>query len=294
MRLFMLAICLVILTPVCTLAAPDGEAETLEWRAKRDASLRQPDGWLSLIGLHWLDQGRNSVGSASDNDVVLNAGPDRVGVITVAHGEVEFCPASDAITVAGESVKCARLASDAQENKSVVRFGSIMFYLIDREGELALRVKDSQAGILQDFEGMEYFPYDPEWRIEARFEAHEPGRIMEIPNVLGSVERSPNPGRVIFEKNGEEHVLEAVRYEGDDELFLVFADRSNGKSTYGAGRFLYTPLPDENGRLIVDFNQSYNPPCVFTPYATCPLPPPGNRLDLNIEAGEKNYAEGVH
>ena len=270
------------------------EEAAMQWRAQRDASLRKPDGWLSLIGLHWLEEGRSTVGSAANNDVVLAAGPASVGELSVADGQVTFCPASPEVTVGGATVECAELASDATGDPTLVRFGSVQFYVIDREGALGLRVKDAQAATLQAFEGMEYFPYAPQWRVDARFIPNPDGSVIELPNVLGTVEYMANPGQLVFEHDGREFTLQAAQYEGDDELFLIFGDRTNSKTTYGAGRFVYTPLPDADNRVAIDFNRAYNPPCVFTPYATCPLPPPGNRLDVAIEAGELNYADGVH
>lgn len=280
------------------LAAPPAqtpEAEVLAWREARVERLRQEDGWLSLVGLHWLAQGRSTLGADAGKDVVLAAGPAELGSITVAARAVTFCPEHPTVTVDGQvPTGCVELASDASEQPTVVRFGSAQFYVIDREGDLALRVKDAEAPTRLGFGGIDTFPFDPTWRVAARLEPHEPGRILEIPNVLGRVERIANPGRLVFELDGQRHALEAVRYEGDDELFVIFADQTNGKSTYGAGRFVYTPLPDDEGRVLLDFNKAYNPPCVFTPYSTCPLPPPGNRLPLFVEAGEKRYAKEAH
>lgn len=277
-------------------AVDDGWREQLrDWRQDRAEGLQAPDGWLSLIGLHWLSDGLNLVGTAPDNDVVLPAGPDHVGRMEVDSGNVVFCRAADTdVRIDGERPPCAPMTSDAAGEPNLVRFGSVTLYVIDREGNLGLRVKDSQADTRLDFAGLEYFEPDPAWRIEADFEPFDEPRSIDVPDITGIVQQLPSPGRVVFERNGRTHVLDAVRYEGDDELFLIVADRTNGRQTYGGGRYLYTPLPDAGNTVTVDFNRAYNPPCVFTAYATCPLPPPQNRLDLAIEAGERMYGDTNH
>lgn len=277
-------------------AGDDGWREQLmDWRQDRAEGLQAPDGWLSLIGLHWLSDGLNLVGTAPDNDVVLSAGPDHVGRMEVDGGNVVFCRAAGTdVRIDGEKPVCAPMTSDAGGEPTLVRFGSVTLYVIDREGNLGLRVKDSQADTRLDFAGLEYFEPNPAWRIEADFEPFDEPRSLEVPDITGIVQQLPSPGRVVFERNGRTHVLDAVRYEGDDELFLIVADRTNGRQTYGGGRYLYTPLPDAGNTVTVDFNRAYNPPCVFTAYATCPLPPPQNRLDLAIEAGERMYGDTDH
>lgn len=277
-------------------AADDGWREQLmDWRQDRAEGLQAPDGWLSLIGLHWLSDGLNLVGTAPDNDVVLPAGPDHVGRMEVDGGKVIFCRAAGTdVRIDGEKRPCATMTSDAAGEPTLVGFGSVTLYVIDREGNLGLRVKDSQADTRLDFAGLEYFEPDPAWRIEADFEPFDEPRSLDVPDITGIVQQLPSPGRVVFERNGRTHVLDAVRYEGDDELFLIVADRTNGRQTYGGGRYLYTPLPDAGNTVTVDFNRAYNPPCVFTAYATCPLPPPQNRLDLAIEAGERMYGDTNH
>lgn len=293
MRMLMV-VAVVLAGAAATATAPDDhESEVLEWRQERHQRLMRPDGWLSLVGLHWLAEGGNRVGAAPDNDIVLDKGPGHVGDAILADGGVRFCPAADAeIRVDGESAsECRAMTPDVAGEPTTVTFDSISFYLIDRAGHLALRVKDSRADTLSDFEGMEYFPVSAEWRVRAVFEPHDSPRAIDVPDITGIVQELPNPGRLVFDKDGSRHSLDAVHYEGSDEFFLIFADRTNGRVTYGGGRYVYTPLPDDEGRVWIDFNKAYNPPCVFTEYATCPLPPPQNRLDLAITAGEKMYGE---
>lgn len=290
MRMLFAVIALVTVLPGNAAAQSDWRQSVLDWRQERAEGLRQPGSWLSLVGLHWLEEGVNRVGTAPDNDIRLAAGPEHVGRITLDGDGPRFCRAPGAdVRIDGEERQCADLVTDTEGEPTQVTFGSVTFHVIDREGNLGLRVKDSQAETLRNFRGLEYFPLDRDWRVRARFVAFDEPRAIEVPDVTGIVQSLPSPGRVVFERNGREYVLDAVRYEGDDEFFLIIADRTNGKQTYGGGRYLYTPLPDAQGNVIVDFNRAYNPPCVFTAYATCPLPPPQNRLDLAIEAGELVY-----
>jgi uncharacterized protein (DUF1684 family) len=272
-------------------AADDAHrAGIMEWRDKRVARLTAPDGWLALVGLHWLAPGTQSVGSAPDNDVVLATGPARLGTVTLADGGVTLALADGAEARIGDTdARSATLAPDRSGAATMVRFGEASFSVIQRGDRFALRVRDPQSKARTGFAGIDYFEIDPAWRFEARFEAHPPGRTIDIVNVLDMLEPMKNPGVVVFEKDGREYRLEALDDTGDGQLFLIFADRTNGKLTYGPGRFLYAP-PPVDGKTIVDFNRAYNPPCAFTPYSTCPLPPPENRLDLVIEAGEKKYA----
>ncbi|WP_395683074.1 DUF1684 domain-containing protein [Dokdonella sp.] len=263
------------------------------WRAQRLERLKAPNGWLSLIGLHWLKEGKNSVGSAKGNDVVLAAGPARLGSITLKDGKatIEIDPKS-AATVDGKALASAELLDDSHEKPTTVTFGTASFYLIDRNGKKALRVKDSEAKTRKQFKGIDSFAIDPAWRVEAKFEEFKPAHMLEIPTVLGTVDKMTVPGKVTFTRDGKSYSLLPVLETPDaKELWFIFADRTSGKETYGAARFLYADLP-KDGKLLIDFNKAYNPPCAFTPYATCPLAPPENRLDLRVTAGEKKYAEG--
>lgn len=270
-------------------------AEVEAWQAARAARLQQPDGWLSLVGLHWIEPGRHEIGSDPSNDIVLATGPARLGTIERNGKDVTLVLADGVDATIGEGgERRAVLASDASGKPTFVRFGSANFHVIERSGRLALRVKDANAKTRTGFVGLDYYPIDPAFRFEARYEPHEAGKTIPIANIIGTLDPMPNPGAVVFEKDGVEYRLEAVD-EGDGMLFLIFADRTSGKETYGAGRFLYAEPPAAGSdRVVVDFNRAYNPPCVFTPHATCPLAPPENRLDLAITAGEKRYRGEVH
>jgi len=149
-----------------------------------------------------------------------------------------------------------------------------------------LRARDSEAETRTGFLGLDYFDFDPAWRVEARWEAHPEGTTIPIADVLGELREQANPGRAVFEMDGRQFALEALAAE--DQLFFILADRTSGRESYGLGRFLYADLPAD-GRVVLDFNRSYNPPCAFNAYTTCPLPPPENRLDVPVKAGERGY-----
>jgi uncharacterized protein (DUF1684 family) len=266
-----------------------------KWRSERVERLKKPEGWLSLVGLHWIEPGSHKVGSDKHNDLELATGPAHIGALTLKDGKVTLLldPSSGALIDGKPATAAVELKSDAKDTPTNVSFnhGDASFQLIERSGRYALRVHDAKAKTRTGFLGIDYFDIDPSWRFNARFEAHPKGKTIDIATVINTIEPMQNPGVVVFEKGGKSYRLEAVD-EGDGQLFLIFADHTNGKSTYGAGRFLYAD-PPKNGMTVVDFNKSYNPPCVFTHYATCPLPPPENRLDLTITAGEKKYAGAV-
>ncbi|MGE7138481.1 DUF1684 domain-containing protein [Luteibacter sp. NPDC031894] len=262
-------------------------------RARRLELLTAPGGWLSLIGFEWLQEGANRLGSASDNDIVLNAGPAHLGTIAVAAdgtASIELAPDSGA-TVDSEAVQRTTLRDDANgQVPSEVRFGSVRLYVIERDGRKAVRVKDEQAPSRLGFLGLEYFPIDPSWRIVADWVPFDPPYELELGTVLGTIEKEKVPGKAVFTRDGRTFELYPIQ-EVPEALFFVFGDLTSGKETYGAGRFLDTGLPVD-GKLVIDFNEARNPPCSFTPYATCQLAPPENRLDVRVEAGELKYRGG--
>lgn len=291
----LLAVLFAFASTVAADAAPAGQAEFETWRAARLERLKKPDGWLSLVGLHWLEQGKHTIGSAKDNGIVLATGPARLGTLDVEGKTVRLTLADGVDATLGDGAeRSMELAADVTGNPTVVRFGAANFVVIERSGRLALRVKDANAETRTRFAGMDYFDYAPQWHLEGRFEPHPKGTTIPIATVIDTIEPMDNPGAIVFELDGKTHRVEAVD-EGDGQLFVIFGDRTNGKTTYGAGRFVYAAPPAAGtDKVVLDFNQSYNPPCVFTPYATCPLPPPENRLKLAVTAGEKKYAAASH
>lgn len=256
------------------------------WRAQRYAALRRDIGWLTLAGLSWLKPGVNRVGSDPAVDVVLPGGPAAAGTITVADGETR---ASGDFRRQGEPIHELPLVNDQQGEPTLLELGSLRLCVIERSGRLAVRTWDLGSSARRGFEGIDHWPVDVRWCFEGRFEP-TPGRTLPVPDVLGTRDEQSSPGDVTFDLDGVTHRLQALGGGDGGELWLVFADETNRYETYGGGRFVYTSVPDVVGRVVIDFNRAYNPPCAFTAFATCPLPPPENRLDLAITSGEKAYA----
>ena len=253
---------------------PDYRGEIERWRAKREAELRAEDGWLALVGLHWLKPGENSFGSAPDNAIVLPpSAPARAGRLEHRDGKTVAFLASGGERPLGE--------------KDVLRLATLSMFVIRRGDRYALRVRDTESPTRRAFKGLRWFPVDPAQRVEARFVPHASDTRVAIPNVLGGLTWMKSPGRVVFELRGKQLSLEPV-LESDDaaELFFIFKDDTARNGTYGAGRFLYSARP-KDGTLVLDFNKAISPPCAFTQYATCPLPPKQNVLPVRIEAGER-------
>jgi uncharacterized protein len=268
--------------------------DVAHWRSERDEGLRKPDGWLTLVGLYWLHDGDNSFGSAAGNDLVFPAGtPPKIGTFHLADGKVSVRAEPGAgLTHDGEPVTEMALDADVSEHATVLALGTLTFYVIERPGHIGIRAKDSASPALAEFKGIEDFPIDPTWRITARFEPYDPPKKVRIPNVIGTEFAETCPGAAVFEVDGKTYRLEPT---GDpaEGLGLVFGDATNGHETYGGGRFLGID-PPVDGHLVLDFNKAYNPPCVFTPFATCPLPPRQNRLPIRVAAGEKVYGHPAH
>lgn len=267
-------------------------ARVIDWWAARDARLRDPDGWLTLVGLHWLSPGENRFGADPDNEVMLEGDgvPPRAGSLWMEDGAVRLVAGSPAVRADGQAVSEAPLADDLSGEPTVIDLGSLRMYVIRRGERLALRVRDHASPALAAFRGMDHFPIDPAWRLQARLEPAAAGQMLEIVDVTGVVSHEPTPGSVAFERGGATWRIQALRGDADEgTLWLVFGDATNGRETYGGGRFLYSEPVADDGGVVLDFNLAYNPPCVFSPYATCPLPPAQNRLDVRIEAGERAF-----
>ena len=272
--------------------SPDAESHReliQQWRQKRNARLASDFGWLSLVGLEWLQEGENRVGSAHGNTIRLPGGPDYWGSIFLEDDKLRFIRADNKnVTVDDGFANEVQMESDIGGTPTVVQSGTIMFYPIFRES-YALRIKDSQAPVRVNFSGTENFDIQWEWRVDGHFIAGKEGETIEIGNVLGQLIQAPVYGRFEFERDGNTYRMVGVGDENSESLEFMFADRSNGRSTYSAGRFVYSDGMPENGRLVVDFNKAYNPPCAFNDYSTCPLPVQENRLGLYVTAGEKDF-----
>ena len=281
------------------IAADTGDDYTREiesWRAGRLERLQSPTGWLSLVGLEWLKPGRNTVGAASDNDIVIAGAPAHLGSVDWDGDKVNISLKADSgALIDGQLLGSAEMLDDSHEKPTTVSFGTTRFYLVDRAGgKKGLRIKDSKAETRTHFLGLDYYPVDPSWHIEARWVAFDPPHTLEIPNVLGTIDKITVPGKAVFEHEGKTfELLPVLETEDADELFYIIADKTSGKETYGAGRFFYSAMP-KDGKVVLDFNKAYNPPCAFTPYATCPLAPPENRMPVAVRAGEKKYRGSKH
>ncbi len=270
-------------------------ADTERWREQRRENLLAPDGWTSLVGMHWLELKAHYIGSGATSGIRIARGPEKLGMLQQQGGRVFLVPERGVpLTVDGEPLKGrVELLSDEHDSPTRVGFddGAGELSLIRRGNRTAVRVKHAEAQTRTGFSQLEYWPADAAWRVSGRFVAHPPGRTIEIADIIGTLQKMPNPGAVEFEHGGGTYALEAL--EGaDGGLFLILADRTSGHGSYGAGRYLDTAAPDAAGNVVLDFNRAYNPPCAFTAFATCPLPPPENRLDLAITAGEKIYRFG--
>jgi uncharacterized protein len=266
-------------------AAGNYREEVTHWREERQKKLAADFGWLTVVGLDWLKEGDNRVGTDPSSEVPLPPGsaPERVAVISMHAGKVALHPALGVpLMLNGKPATETAL----REDDDILAINHLKFYLIRRGDRAGIRLKDNHSAARQHFHGLSWYPVDPAWRIQAHFTAWTTPHTLGFHNTIGQEESEPSPGYVTFQKDGHEYRLEPTLDEG--QLFFVLRDHTSGKTTYGASRFLYTEQA-QNGMVWLDFNKAENPPCAFTAYATCPLPPPQNRLALAITAGEKTY-----
>jgi uncharacterized protein len=266
---------------VAAIAADSGayQREIAKFRAEREAKLKADDGWLTVVGLHWLKSGINTVGSDPYTDAPLpKSSPPMVGTILLSKGKVHFKPAP------GVQLKEMDLKTDVTPQYDRLTLGRVKFFVIEREDRFGVRVKDNDSEARKKFSGLRWYPVDPAWKIKAKF-TPAPHDVF-FDTEVGVKEKDQSPGYVTFTRGGKEYKMEPVTE--DDHLWFVFRDQTSGKTTYAASRFLYVPMP-KDGFVEIDFNKAENPPCVFTDYATCPLPTPQNRLQLAVTAGEQMY-----
>lgn len=296
LHIHVLIACCLLLTSLRAVAADATDAyvaEIEQWHHGRVDRLTAETGWLSLIGLFWLDEGINTLGSEPGSDVVLptSKAPRRVGTLTLRGDQVHLQVAENvSISREGEAVVALDLAVDTSGSPTILDMGDLQFFVIERSERFGLRVRDRNHPARFDFPGIEIFPIEPDWRIAGRLETYDPPRTIPIPNVLGQVNRQESPGTAVFDIAGQSYRLDALPGP-DGSLYLIFADQTSGRETYGGGRFLYSEPVQADGSVIIDFNKAYNPPCAFTDYATCPLPPRQNKLQVRIDAGEKKYGD---
>jgi uncharacterized protein (DUF1684 family) len=277
----------------------------------REAELTAPDSWISLIDLHWLDQGLTTLGASVDNDIVVRKEgvPPVLGRLIVDGTSVGFVSeegiritegidstlnltaGSGAFPpdVLGDPVVAeADLTAEVGYGRFVVlRHGSVNWIVIRRGDRVALRLRDNESAAYDDFHGIDRYPTSLDWRVTARWVPHE--KTVAVPTVLGTVSQETSPAFLEFWIGGRRHTLDVTGDPDASQYKLVFADETSGQETYGGGRYLWVSGPDAEGRVVMDFNRAYNPPCVWTAFATCPLPSRDNRLGVAVEAGEKDW-----
>ncbi len=256
-------------------------AELTVWKTERMAELEADDGYLSLVGLFWLEEGESTYGSDNSNTIVFPS---------------EANPQMGTIILSGDSV-IHRSPDGAEElmnppdTESYPNYThkTLTWYVIKRGGAYGIRIRNTNSETLSSFEGVSYYPPNPELNVVATFVPFDPPKKIPIENIVGFTISTESPGHLLFEIDGRQHSLDVLK--DGETYFIIFGDPSNGKDTYGGGRYMHTDFPDENNEVVLDFNKSYNPPCAFTEFATCPLPPAQNVLKVKIFAGELNYGE---
>lgn len=263
------------------------EKEISEWQQSRLERLKGKNGWLNLAGLFWLKEGENNFGSDSANTIVFPANaPAFMGSIVKTGDSINItCNVDVEIRIDGLLTKKANLISDDAGKPSLMESGNLAWFIIKRDGCYGIRLRDYEHPRIAKLEHIPAYPITENWRIEADFIPYDSIRKIEIATVTGGSEISNCEGELVFKKGFQKYTL--LPFTEGENFFIIFADNTNGIETYGNGRFLYTSKPDENNKVIIDFNKAYNPPCAFSPFATCPMPPKENILDLKVSAGEK-------
>lgn len=263
-------------------------SEIDQWHQKRVDRLKEEDGWLTLVGLYWLKEGENTFGSNKNNSIVFpEKAPNKIGNITIKDSVITLKVENGvSVTNEGNRVKNIKLEEDITGDPTILDVGTLRWYIIKRGEKYGIRLRDTKHPLRNNFKGIERFPVNEDWKFIATVDKYDPPKIISLPTQIGTIEEEASPGAVVFEKDGNTYRIDAV--DRGKRLWLIFADETSGEETYGAGRYLYIDKPDSTGTTILDFNLAYNPPCVFTKYATCAFPPQQNFLELRITAGEKN------
>jgi uncharacterized protein len=287
---------------LCSTQAQDSawQKETLDWREAHKIDLLKPDGWLALVGLEWLQPGDTSVGSAADNKVHLASGPAHLAILHLEGEVVTLNPPAGGfppdLLVAGAPAKPQALKAEGNKDKLSPRLtiGDLSMYVIRREARFALRIKDAHSPAIVGFHGLKWYAPDPVFRVTAKWIPYSPQKKITLATLVGTSYEQPVPGTAEFALAGKTFRLEPVLEDpAVAKLFFILRDTTSTSTTYGACRFLYTGFPtnglDKPGELVLDFNRLENPPCAYTPYSTCPLPPPGNRLAIPLPVGEQRY-----
>jgi uncharacterized protein (DUF1684 family) len=271
-----------------TSQAQSYERQLEQWYEAREKSLKAENGWLNLVGLLWINEGSNEFGSDSAGQLVFPKKLPSVAGVFERKGNTVWLNANIPILVNGVEKKEALVFHADSTRNPIMQYGDLRWNSIKREDKLGVRLRDLKSDALQSFRGIEHYPVNRNLIIEARYEPHTVPTSISITNILGQTTKQFSPGIVYFSLAGKSYTMIALEEEG--ELFFVFGDPTNDIETYSAGRFLKAVKPAVAGTVLLDFNKAYNPPCAFTPYATCPLPPKQNMLEVPVKAGEKNYS----
>jgi uncharacterized protein (DUF1684 family) len=300
-KLRLLGILCALLTAPAFAQDANWEHELAGWHAQHVADLLKPDGWLSLTGLEWLQPGDNSFGTAADNKIRLAGnGAAHIGILHLEGNNVQLLPPSGGfpadLRVADAPAKAQRLPVEANKDRDSphITIGTLNMYVIRREDRYALRVKDSKSPTLVGFHGLNWYDPDIKYRVTAKWIPYDPPKSVTLATLAGTTYAQPVPGAAEFDLGGKTYRLEPVIEDpAVPKLFFILRDSTSATTTYPACRFLYTVLPthglDKPGELLLDFNKLENPPCAYTAFATCPLPPPQNRLPIALPVGEKRY-----
>jgi len=268
------------------------------WRQDRETRLKADGGWLTLAGLFWLKEGESRFGTDPAGDIVLPEGtaPAKAGVFALSAGRVTvtLLPGASGRIAGKPLAGPAPLRPDTSGSPDVLEMGTLSLNVIERGGRLGIRLKDKNSPVRRSFTGLKWFEIAEAYRVEANWVSYPQPKPVKVPNILGQTEAMPSPGYAEFTLNGKPVRLDGVLEDPHaEQLFFILRDQTSGKETYGAGRFLYADLP-RGGKVVLDFNKAYNPPCAFTPYATCPLPPAQNWMPVRVEAGELAYGKPGH
>lgn len=280
----MKTMCLLTLICFSFISADNYSTEIEKWKQQRIDSLKK--NWLSLVDLYWINKENTTIGSGSNCDIVVSQKrfPALIGSFVQKDNSVFFTPQVQDIICDQKKITTTTRVFD-EDNTSTLEYKSLSWFVIARSGKLAIRVRDYQNEDVATLKFIPRFAINEKWKITAKFVAYTPPKKVEIVNVLGMTNEDEVPGKLVFQIDGKQHTLEPVK--SGESFFLMFKDTTTGKTTYSVGRYLYANFPDKENNVILDFNKSYNPPCAYTPYATCPMAPQQNHLPIAIEAGEK-------
>ncbi len=267
--------------------------EISKWDSTRISNLKKETGWLNLVGLYWLKEGENTFGSDKTNDIIFpkDKADNFLGKIIKEDSIIiAVINQSSEVKHKGKPITKIKMFPDVSGNKTVLEHKSLKWFIIKRGNNYGIRLRDLEANLLRNFEGIDRFDVDESWKINAKFVEYDKPKVIQTPTIIGTIEESFSPGTIKFSVEKKEYTLQPT--SAGKGLFIVFADLTSGKETYGAGRFLYVEEVDSRGNVVLDFNKAYNPPCAFTKYATCLLPTEENKLKIKITAGEKKYGKG--